>query len=167
MEQPQEQPLHWDGPKSKFNLTLIFSLVVAVIGLATGATFLLLLGLVGAGMNWFTNAKRYLIYQNALVVVYGRPRVKVIPYSDISHLEMLVMPMGNRLRVRLVNSKRLVVSVADPDEFRTRLDDALEKYNGSYGQNQMIDQPDRGPVIEQEPVEQDTVDQDSQDQTPY
>ena len=92
MEQPQEQPLHWDGPKSKFNITLIFSLVVAVIGLATGATFLLLLGLLGAAMNWFTNAKRYLIYTNSLVVVYGRPRVKVIPYTDISHLEMLSCP---------------------------------------------------------------------------
>ena len=163
MQQPQEQPLHWDGPKSKYNLTLIFSIVVAVIGLATGATFLLLLGLLGAGMNWFTNAKRFLIYQNALVVVYGRPRVKVIPYSDISHLEMLAMPMGNRLRVRLVNSKRLVVSVSDVDEFRARLDDALEKYNGTYGQSQIVDQgADRGPVVDQEPV-----DQDSQDQTPY
>ena len=151
MAQPQEQPLHWDSPKSKYNLTLIFSVVVAVIGLATGATFLLLLGLLGAAMNWFTNAKQYLIYQNSLVVVYGRPRVKVIPFSDISHLEMLVMPMGNRLRVRLVSSKRLVVSVKDVDEFRTRLDDALEKYNGSYGQNKVIDQ----------------LDQEPQDQTPY
>lgn len=151
MEQPQEQPLHWDSPKSKYNLTLIFSLVVAVIGLATGATFLLILGLIGAAMNWFTNAKQYLIYQNALVVVYGRPRVKVIPFSDISHLEMLAMPMGNRLRVRLVSSKRLVVTVKDVDEFRTRLDDALEKYNDAYGGGKVIDQIDQGP----------------QDRTPY
>ena len=151
MEKPKEQPLHWDSPKGKYNLTLIFSLVVAVIGLVTGATFLLLLGLLGAGMNWFTNAKQFLIYQNALVVVYGRPRVKVIPFSDISHLEMLVMPMGNRLRVRLVSSKRLVVSVKDVDEFRTRLDDALEKFNGTYGQNKIIEQSDQEP----------------QDQTPY
>ena len=151
MEQPQEQPLHWDSPKTKFNLTLIFSLVVAVIGLATGATFLLILGLIGAGMNWLTNAKQYLIYKNALVVVYGRPRVKVIPYPDISHLEMLVMPMGNRLRVRMVSGKRLVVTVKDIDEFRTRLDDALEKFNGTYGENKIIEQ----------------IDQEPQDQTPY
>ena len=140
MEKPREQPLHWDGPKSKYNLTLIFSLVVAVIGLVTGATFLLLLGLLGAAMNWFTNAKQYLIYQNALVVVYGRPRVKVIPYSDISHLEMLVMPMGNRLRVRMVSGKRMIVTVQDIDEFRDRLDDAMEKFNETYGQSNMIDQ---------------------------
>ena len=150
-QQPEEQPLHWDKPKSKYNLTLIFSLVVAVIGLATGATFLLILGLIGAGMNWFTTAKQYMIYKNALVVMYGRPRVKVIPYPDISHLEMLVMPTGNRLRVRLVSGKRLVVTVSDIDEFRARLDDALEKFNGTYGEQKMIDQ------VEQEP----------QDPTPY
>ena len=151
MEQPQEQPLHWDGPKSKFNITLIFSLVVAVIGLATGATFLLLLGLLGAAMNWFTSARQYLIYTNSLVVVYGRPRVKVIPYSDISHLEMLAMPMGNHLRVRMVNGKRLVITVNDVDQFRDRLDDAMKKFNESYGSSNIIDQFDPGP----------------QDKTPY
>lgn len=140
MEQPQEQPLHWDSPKSKWNLTLIFSIVVAVIGLATGATFLVILGLIGAGVNWFTNAKQFLIYQNALVVVYGRPRVKVIPFTEISHLEMLVLPMGNRLRVRMVSGKRLVVSVSDIDQFRARLDDALEKFNGDYSENKIIEQ---------------------------
>jgi len=50
-----------------------------------------------------------------------------------------------------VSSKRLVVSVKDVDEFRTRLDDALEKYNGSYGQNKIIEK----------------LDQEPQDQTPY
>ena len=139
-EQQQAEPLHVDKPKSKYNITLIFSLVVAVIGLATGATFLLLLGLAGAGLNYFTTAKQYLIYQNVLVVVYGRPRVKVIPFSDISHLEMLVMPMGNRLRVRMVSGKRMIVTVQDVDEFRDRLDDALEKYNETYGQTNIVDQ---------------------------
>ena len=157
MAQPREQPLHWDKPKTKYNLTLIFSIVVALIGLVTGATFLLLLGLVGAAMNWFTTAKEYLIYENALVVMYGRPRVKVIPYPEISHLELLVMPMGNRLRVRLVSGKRLVVTVSDVEEFQVRLDEALEKFNGTYGQSQSQSQ---GQIIDQ-------VDQEPQDQTPY
>ena len=148
MEQPQqqqEQPLHWDKPKSKYNLTLIFSLVVAVIGLVTGATFLLILGIIGAAFNWFTSAKQYQIFENALVVVYGRPRVKVIPYPEISHLEMLVMPMGNRLRVRMVSGKRLLVTVSDVDEFRARLDDALEKFNGTYGERSIVEQEPQDP----------------------
>ncbi len=144
--QSQEQPLYMDRSKSKFNLTLIFSLVVAVIGLATGATFLLILGLIGAGMNWFTSPKQFQIYQNALVIIYGKPRVKAIPYTDISHTEILVLPMGSRLRVRLVNGKRVMVAVENIEEFRARLDDALEKFNGTNGQRAIIDQTPEDPT---------------------
>ncbi len=143
--QPQVQPLHSDRPRSKFNATLIFALVIAVIGLVSGATFLVILGLIGAGFSWFTNAKQYLIYTNSLVIVYGRPRVKVIPFPEISHLEMLVIPMGNRLRVRLVNGKRIMITAQDMDEFQTRLDEALEKFNSTFDPQNIIDQVPEDP----------------------
>ena len=116
---------------------MIVALVVAVIGLITGATILVVLGVVAAGFSWFTNAKRYLIYDNALVIAYGRPRVKVFPFPEISHLEMLVLPMGNRLRVRMVNGRRIMVAAKNIDEFRDRLDEALEKFNGTYERQQL------------------------------
>ena len=53
--------------------------------------------------------------------------------------------MGNRLRVRMVSGKRLVVNVENIDEFRARLDDALEKFNGSYGERNVIEQIDQEP----------------------
>ena len=140
MQEAPQQPLYMDSPRSKFNVTLIFALVIAVIGLVTGATFLLLLGLIGAGLNWFTSPKQFQIYQNALVIIYGRPRVKAITFPEISHLEMLVLPMGNRLRVRLVNGKRVMVAVQDIEEFRARLDDALEKFHGTFGERNILDQ---------------------------
>lgn len=145
MQSPQ-QPLYMDSPKSKFNVTLIFAMVVAVIGLATGATFLLILGLIGAVMNWFTSPKQFQIYQNALVIVYGKPRVKAIPFPDISHTEILVMPMGSRLRVRLINGKRVLVAVENIEEFRARLDDAMEKFNGTYGEGVIVDQEPEDPT---------------------
>lgn len=135
-----------DSPKSKLNITLIFALVVAVIGLATGQTFLLLLGLIGAGLNWFTSPKQFQIYQNALVIVYGKPRVKAIPFPEISHTEILVLPMGSRLRVRLVNGKRVLVAVENIEEFRVRLDEALEKFNGTYGERALSDQEPENPT---------------------
>ena len=138
--QPQVQPLHSDRPRSRFNATLIFALVIAVIGLFSNQFFLVLLGIIGAGFSWFTNAKQYLIYTNSLVIVYGRPRVKVISFPEISHLEMLVIPMGNRLRVRLVNGKRIMIAVQNMEEFQARLDDAMEKFNGSYNERNIIDQ---------------------------
>ena len=146
MEQPQDQPLHGDSPRSRFNATLIFGLVIAVIGLVSSAPFLVILGLIGAGFGWFTNAKRYLIYTNALVIVYGRPRVKAISFPEIADLEMLVTPMGNRLRVRLVNGKRIMITVQNTEEFQTRLDEALEKFNSTYNEQNIIDQESDRPT---------------------
>ena len=140
MAQQQNQPIHWDTPKSRLNITLILSLGIFVIGLFTQSPVLLVLGVAGAAFTWFTNAKQYLIYENALVIAYGRPRVKAFPFAEISHLEMLVLPMGNRLRVRMVNGRPVMVAAKNIDEFRDRLDEALEKFNGSYQRQQLQDE---------------------------
>ena len=129
MEQPGNQPIYGDRPKSALNVTLILALGVAVFGLATSQPILLILGLLVAAFNWFTSAKQYLIYTNALVIVYGRPRVKAYEFSNISHLEMLDLPMGQRLRVRLNNGGRFIISTQNIEEFRDRLDEALAKFN--------------------------------------
>ena len=145
MQPPQAQPLHQDSPKSRYNIGLILGGVVAVLGfiglLQTGKLNLwLILGVVAVGWSWFTNAKQYLIYQDALVVVYGSPRVKVFPFPDIADVDILSMPMGNRLRIRMVSGKRLIVSVRDIDQFHVRLNDALDNFGGNRGGNNIIDQ---------------------------
>ena len=92
----------------------------------------MIVGLLFTGFNWFTNAKQYLIYTNALVIIYGQPRVKAYQFSDISHLEMLELPMGLRLRVRLNSGGRFIISTQNIEEFRDRLDEALAKFNDTY-----------------------------------
>ena len=129
MDQGQQQPIHWDNHRSSFNLTLIFALIVAVIGVL-GQPPLIIIGLGVAAYSWLTNAKQYLIYRDALVIVYGRPRVKSIPFAEISHLDTVAMPTGERLRLRMVNGSRMMVMAKDPDTFRARLDEALSGYHG-------------------------------------
>ncbi len=118
--------------RTGLNITLILALAIAVFGVASGGWLLVGLGLLAAGFNWFTSAKQYLIYTNALVVEYGKPRVKAYLFSNISHLEMLELPMGHRLRVRLNNGGRLIISAQNIEEFRDRLDEALAKFNDTY-----------------------------------
>jgi hypothetical protein len=115
------------------NLTLIFSLAVVVLGVFSFAEnpYLLLLGLGVAGYTWLTNPKQYRIYTNALVIVYGRPRVRAIPFTDVSHVEMLSLPIGERLRVRLVTGRPLMLMVRDSETFQSHLDEALEKFHES------------------------------------
>ena len=104
------------------------------MGLLSSSPMLLFAGLGVAAYTWFTNPRRYLIYENVLVIQYGRPRVKVIDFSNISHLEMLSLGIGDRLRVVLLNGKRTMVISKNLDTFRERLDDALERYQSQYPQ---------------------------------
>ena len=129
MEQMQEQPIHWDNHRTNLNLTFIFALVVAVIGIL-GQPVLFVLGIGVAIYSWLTNPKQYLIYRDALVIIYGKPRIKSYPFQDISHLETLSLPMGERLRVRMVNGRRLLLLTKDTDTFRAKLDEALDAFHG-------------------------------------
>ena len=136
MDQPGNEPLFADGPKPGLNLGLVLALGVAVMGLFTNI-ILVGLGLLVAAFNWFTTARQYQIYTNALVVVYGRPRVKAFPFSALSHVEMLELPMGQRLRVRLHNGGRFIISTQNIEEFRDRLEEALTRFYETYPGQQL------------------------------
>ena len=145
MQQTQDQPLHSDYHRTNLNLTIIFALIVAVIGIL-GQPPLFFIGIGVAIYSWLTNPKQYLIYRDALVIVYGRPRIKACPFEEISHLETLSLPMGERLRVRMVNGRRLMLLTKDIDTFRAKLDEALEAFHGEqrgsdYGQETQPELP--------------------------
>ena len=124
------QPLYWDNHRVSFNLTLIFALVVAVLGFFSTEVVLMFAGIGVAAYTWLTSPRRYMIYENALVIEYGRPRTKAIDFSNISHLEMLSLGIGDRLRVVLVNGKRTMVMARDLETFREKLDEAMDRYQG-------------------------------------
>ncbi len=129
MQQSREQPLHWDNHRTNLNLTFIFALIVAVIGIL-GQPVLFVIGIGVAIYSWLTNPKQYLIYRDALVIVYGKPRVKAYPFQEISHLETLALPIGERLRVRMVNGRRIMLMTKDSETFRTKFEEALEAFHG-------------------------------------
>ena len=137
-EQSGPEPLYWDNHRVSVNLTMIFALAVAVLGLFSGG-MLFFAGVGVAAYTWFTSPRRYLIYENVLVIQYGRPRVKVIDFANISHLEMLSLGIGDRLRVVLVSGKRTMVMSKNLETFRERLDEALERYQGRSPQGRRDD----------------------------
>ncbi len=144
MEQFENQPIFEDRPKAGLNITLMLALAVSVFGVVGGEFILIVLGLLVAAFNWFTTAKRYRIYQNALVVEYGRPRVKAFPFDGISHLELLELPLGARLRVRLHTGGRFIIATQNIEEFKDRLDEALARFNDTYQPPQQLpgEEPD-------------------------
>ena len=130
MAQQRENPIYWDQHATKWNLTLIFSLVVAVLGVVMMQTLLIILGLGMTGYSWLTTPRQFLLYRDSMVIVYGIPRTRVISYAEISHIELLALPLGERLRIRMVSGSRLMLMMRDPGAFRGHLEDALARYHG-------------------------------------
>ncbi len=137
MEDAPSQFIYSDKHRIPVNLTVIFSLGVAGFGLwtmffgqdgAIRAEFIVLLGLGTAIYSWLTNPRVYLVYSDALYIIYGRPRIKKIRFDNISHLEMRQLATPDRLRVWPVQGRRVVLMARDPDEFHDQLQRALDDY---------------------------------------
>ena len=139
-DQPQRQqgqPLHTDKHRVPVNITLIFALAVAAFGLVTlvknrDFPLTLIVGLGVAIFTWFTSPREYQIYQDALVIVYGRPRVKVIYFNQITQLDVLQLVIGERLRVMLRNGRREVLQTRDPQTFHARFQGALDDFRRAH-----------------------------------
>jgi len=129
MAEQQETPIYWDQHATKWNLTLIFSLVVLVMGFFMGY-LLVALGAVMGGYSWLTTPRQFLLYRDSMVIVYGMPRTRVVSFAEISHVELLALPFGERLRIRMISGSRMMLMMRDPGAFRVHLEDALARYHG-------------------------------------
>lgn len=123
-------PIYWDQSASRWNLTLIFALIVAVLGIITVQLLLIILGLAMAAYSWLTTPRQFLLYRDRMMVVYGMPRTRIISFAEISHAELLAMPFGERLRLRMVDGKRMMLTMREPSAFLGHLEDALSRYHG-------------------------------------
>lgn len=131
METPQEKPLYWDSNRRPMSFLLILAGVAVILGLIGGELNLVVLGLGVAAYSWLTNAQRYLIFPEHLVIVYGSPRRRIIPFTQISHVEFLSLPtMGDRVRVRLESGRGIMLQARDSETFHDRLDEALSNFHG-------------------------------------
>lgn len=131
MAQQHENPIYWDQHATKWNLTLIFSLVVIVLGfIMSGGFLLIILGAVMAAYSWLTTPRQFLLYRDSMVIVYGMPRTRHISFAEISHVELLALPFGERLRIRMMSGSRMMLMMRDPGAFRAHLEDALAQYHG-------------------------------------
>ena len=160
MEQPSNQPIHWDTHRGSLNFTLILSVAVVVLGVwnfvQTGEWILIIVGAGVGAFTWLTNPRQYWIYPDALVIVYGRPRTRTISFNQVSHVELLSLPIGDRLRVTLVNGRRVMVQPRESETFQDRLEGALRSFHGSEW---------RDTVIEERPL-QDSPNEGAQDREP-
>ena len=117
-------------------------LVAAVLSLAFGSgswtnrsfdvVVLLALGLLLAGGHWLMAPRRYEVYEGGLAVVYGRPRVRLVRYPEISNIEVISHPLGTEIRIHLTQGGVLGLHPLHPRQFHENLESAWQRNRGSW-----------------------------------
>ncbi len=141
MQQAQRQPLYAAKDRVPFNLTLVLALGIAAWG--AGSMFglwdmggnpqiIFILGIIVAIYTWLFTPREYLVFDNAVCVAYGRPRIKTIHFSNIAVVEMGSMATLDQLRIRPVRGRRQSIRVRDPETFFDELEAALNAYRNAH-----------------------------------
>lgn len=141
MAQAQNQPLYWDKDRVPVNLTLILSLGIVLWGL--GGLFglipfggspqlIVVLGVAVAAYTWLFTPRSYGVYADCLVIHYGRPRIKVMRFSDIDTVELGSVAALERLRVRPLRGRRQSIRVRDVDTFYEHLERAFNAFRTAH-----------------------------------
>ena len=117
-------------------------LVAAVLSLAFGSgswtnrsfdvVVLLALGLLLAGGHWLMAPRRYEVYEGGVAVVYGRPRVRLVRYPEISNIEVISHPLGTEIRIHLTQGGVLGLHPLHPRQFHENLESAWQRNRGSW-----------------------------------
>ena len=119
--------------------------VVAVLSVAFGSfgmsswgnrffdgAVLLGLGALLAGGHWLFAPRRYEVYEGGLVVVYGRPRLRLVRYPEISDIEVVKHPLGTELRIHLGQGGVVRLYPLHPREFHENLEAAWRRNQGAW-----------------------------------
>ena len=139
MAEQQYQPLYSAKEKSPINFMLILGLGAAVadILISGGISGLFVVGLGVATYSWFTSPTNYTLYNDRLLISYGRPRVRHVMFENIEGVDNLVVPLsGPRLRVREFRGDAGVwLTPRDPDTFMEQFRIAMEAFQGTTPEN--------------------------------
>ncbi|MFL2645342.1 MAG: hypothetical protein ACJ0KI_06770 [Dehalococcoidia bacterium] len=132
MKQPNSQFIHSDKYRGSVNFTLIFALFVIAYGLLQGESgqTLVIVGALVAVYVWFTRAREIEIYEDCILIRYGKPRVKIIPFENIERVDPLHLQVPDRWRIHLYRGRRIVLLTRDPELFVEKLEEAREAYSG-------------------------------------
>ena len=92
------------------------------------AWLLVIVGLGVGAYSWLTSPRQYRVYSDALIIMFGMPRRRMIHFSDIREVVLDRGFMGDPLRVYTTNRRRIPLQVREPEEMHRYLDGAAKEY---------------------------------------
>ena len=144
------QPLYRDRHVSSINITLIMGIAFVVMGVIVQAGLFVpgdfvVIGIAAASYAWLTTPQAYAIYPEGLMVIYGRPRRRPVPFQDIDDIEVPQFNFGNRLWIRLKSGRRVIIQPKALGEFQDKLKEAWESHSGGS----QVQEPPQDPPAEE------------------
>lgn len=133
----QYQPLYSAKEKSPINFMLILGLGAAVadILISGGISGLFIVGIGVAIYAWFTTPTNYSLYNDRLLIFYGRPRTRHIMFENIEGVDSMMVPLsGPRLRVREFRGRGAWLTPRDPDAFMEQFRIAMDRFKGTVSE---------------------------------
>ena len=112
------------------------------------AWLLILVGLGVGAYSWLTSPRQYRIYPSSLVIYYGMPRRRTVPFSAIREVanDHGRGAMGDPLRIYTANRRRIPIQVREPDEMYPHLQRALEQFRRDNPQYAPEPEPEAEPA---------------------
>lgn len=92
------------------------------------AWLLVIVGLGVGAYSWLTSPRQYRVYSDALIIMFGMPRRRMIHFSDIREVVLDRGFMGDPLRVYTTNRRRIPLQVREPEEMHRYLDGAVKDF---------------------------------------
>lgn len=133
----QYQPLYSAKEKSPINFMLVLGLGAAVadIVISGGVSGLFIVGIGVAIYAWFTSPTNYSLYNDRLLIFYGRPRTRHIMFENIEGVDNLIVPLsGPRLRVREFRGRGAWLTPRDPETFMEQFRIAMDQFRGTVSE---------------------------------
>ena len=133
MQRPE--PLYRDRHFSSINITLIMGIAFVVMGVIVQAGLFVpgdfaVIGIAAAAYAWLTTPMSYSLYEDRLVVFYGRPRMRHVLFHDIDEIEVPQFNFGNRMWIRLKTGRRVIIQPKALGDFQDKFKKAVQSHTG-------------------------------------
>ena len=138
MAQAQYEPKYMDRHRASFNFTLILALVLAAFGILSTDPLLTIVGLAFAAFAWLTTPNLYMLFDDRLVIAYGKPRLRHILFGQIENVELVQLAMtSSRVRVYPKFGRPTWLAPRDPEAFKEQLSQALESFHQEHPEGEL------------------------------
>ena len=87
-------------------------------------------GILLAGAQWFLTPRWYEIYNDRLMITYGKPRERTVFFYEISDVQTHSSPVSFEIRIKITNGRMVSLTPLNASEFEQKIMQAVSHFAG-------------------------------------